>query len=150
GIAYVDGQRPSLIMARGYYTRAVVVAWDWRNGQLTRRWTFDTNDSANSAARGQGAHSLTVGDVDQDGRDEIVYGAATIDDNGRLVCSSRLGHGDALHLSDSLPSRPGLEVYMVHESNATGVDMHAARTGQIIWSVPSGGSDVGRGVIMDI
>jgi rhamnogalacturonan endolyase len=150
GIAYVDGQRPSLIMARGYYTRAVVVAWDWRNGQLTRRWTFDSNSSGNGAAAGQGAHSLTIGDVDNDGKHEIVYGAATIDDNGTLMYSTRFGHGDALHLSDFLPSRPGQEVYMVHESNATGVDMHDARTGQVIWSLPSGGTDVGRGVIMDI
>lgn len=153
GVAYVDGTRPSLIMARGYYTRAVVVAWDWRNGQLTRRWTFDSNASGNGAAAGQGAHSLTVGDVDQDGRDEIVYGAATIDDNGSLLYSTRLGHGDALHLSDFLPSRPGLEVFMVHESPSSygnhGVEMHDAKTGQIIWSF-QGGGDIGRGVIMDI
>lgn len=150
GIAYVDGQRPSLIMARGYYTRAVLVAWDWRDGKLTRRWTFDSNASGNGRAAGQGAHSLTIGDVDQDGKDEIVYGSATINDNGTLLYSTGLGHGDALHLSDFLPGRPGLEVFMVHEHNATGVDMHDARTGQIIWSVPSGGADVGRGVIMDI
>lgn len=148
GVAYLDGSRPSLVMTRGYYTRAVLVAWDWRNGSLSRRWTFDSN--SNSSAAGQGAHSLTVGDVDQDGKDEIVYGAATINDNGTLLYSTGLGHGDALHLSDFLPSRAGLEVFMVHESNSTGVDMHDARTGQIIWSIPSGGADVGRGVIMDI
>ena len=150
GIAYVDGQRPSLIMARGYYTRAVLVAWDWRNGQLTRRWTFDSNSSGNGAAAGQGAHSLTIGDVDQDGRDEIVYGSATINDNGTLMYASGYGHGDALHLGDFIPSRPGLEIFMVHESNSTGVSMRDARTGQTIWSIPSGGADVGRGVIMDI
>lgn len=150
GVAYLDGTRPSLVFTRGYYTRAVLVAWDWRNGQLTRRWTFDSNASGNGAAAGQGAHSLTVGDVDQDGKDEIVYGAATINDNGTLMYSTGFGHGDALHLSDFIPSRPGLEVFMVHESNATGVDMHDAKTGQVIWSLPSGGADVGRGVIMDI
>ncbi|WP_331350638.1 cellulose binding domain-containing protein [Cellvibrio sp. UBA7671] len=150
GIAYLDGTRPSLVFTRGYYTRAVLVAWDWRNGQLTRRWTFDSTASGNGAAAGQGAHSLTVGDVDQDGKDEIVYGAATINDNGTLMYSTGFGHGDALHLSDFIPSRPGLEVFMVHESNATGVDMHDAKTGQVIWSLPSGGADVGRGVIMDI
>lgn len=153
GVAYLDGSRPSLIMARGYYTRAVIAAWDWRNGSLTRRWTFDSNTSGNGGAAGQGAHSLTVGDVDQDGRDEIVYGAATINDNGTLLYSTRLGHGDALHLSDFLPSRPGLEVFMVHESPSNygshGVEMHDARTGQIIWSF-QGGGDIGRGVIMDI
>ncbi len=155
GIAYVDGQRPSLIMARGYYTRAVVVAWDWRGGQLTRRWTFDSTSGAAgaSAVAGQGAHSLTIGDVDQDGKDEIVYGAATIDDNGTALYSTRLGHGDALHLGDFLPSRAGLEVFMVHESPSSygnhGVEMHDAKTGQIIWSF-LGGGDIGRGVIMDI
>ncbi len=153
GVAYLDGSRPSLIMSRGYYTRAVVVAWDWRNGTLSRRWTFDSNTSGNGAAAGQGAHALTVGDVDQDGKDEIVYGAATINDNGTLLYSTGLGHGDALHLSDFIPSRPGLEVFMVHESPTSygnhGVEMHDAKTGQIIWSF-QGGGDIGRGVIMDI
>lgn len=153
GVAYLDGTRPSLMFSRGYYTRAVLVAWDWRNGQLTRRWTFDSNSTGNSSAAGQGAHSLAVGDVDQDGKDEIVFGAATIDDNGNLLYSTRLGHGDALHLSDFLPSRPGLEVFMVHETPSAygnhGVQMHDAKTGQIIWSF-KGGNDIGRGVIMDI
>src|SRR5690606_29141746 len=153
GVAYLDGTRPSLIMARGYYTRAVVVAWDYRNGQLTRRWTFDSNTSGNGAAAGQGAHSLTIGDVDQDGKDEIIYGSATINDNGTLMYSTGLGHGDALHLGDFIPNRPGLEVFMVHESPASygnhGVEMHDARTGQIIWSF-KGSNDIGRGVVMDV
>ncbi len=150
GVAYLDGTRPSLVMARGYYTRAVLVAWDYRNGSLSRRWTFDSNTSGNGGAAGQGAHSLTIGDVDQDGKDEIVYGSATVNDNGTFMYSTGFGHGDALHLSDFIPSRPGLEVFMVHESSSTGVDMHDAKTGQVIWSLPSGGADVGRGVIMDI
>ncbi len=153
GVAYLDGTRPSLVFSRGYYTRAVLVAWDWRNGQLTRRWTFDSTASGNGAAAGQGAHALTVGDVDQDGKDEIVYGAATINENGTLMYSTGLGHGDALHLSDFLPSRPGLEVFRVHESPSSygnnGVEMHDAKTGQIIWGF-QGGGDIGRGVIMDI
>lgn len=48
GTAYLDGARPSLIMARGYYTRTVIAAWDWRDGRLTRRWTFDTDSSTNA------------------------------------------------------------------------------------------------------
>lgn len=153
GVAYLDGARPSLIMSRGYYTRAVVVAWDWRDGQLLPRWTFDSNNGYPNYA-GQGAHSLVVADVDADGRDEIVFGAATIDDNGRGLYSTKLGHGDALHVSDFDPNRPGLEVVMVHEDPKSyglhGLEMHDAATGTIIWSVPGGGADVGRGVVMDI
>lgn len=147
--AYLDGTRPSLIMARGYYTRAVVAAWDFRNGTLTRRWTFDSNASANKSAAGQGNHQLATADVDGDGRDEIVYGAACIDDNGTLKWSTGKGHGDALHVGDLVPSRPGLEVFKVDESNSATSYVADARTGQIIWST-SGSGDNGRGVADDI
>lgn len=153
GLAWLDGEHPSLIMSRGYYTRAVVAAWDWRNGQLSSRWVFDS-DNGYSDYRGQGAHSLSIGDVDADGRDEIVFGAATIDDNGYGLYSTGLGHGDALHLSDMDPNRPGLEVYMVHETPSAygehGSEMHDAATGRLLWGVSGEGSDVGRGVAMDI
>lgn len=154
GIAYLDGSRPSLIMSRGYYTRAVVAAWDWRNGQLTQRWVFDSNTSGNGAVAGQGAHSLSIGDVDADGKDEIIYGAAAINDDGKMLFSTGLGHGDALHLGDLDPTRAGMEVFMVHETPSAygshGVEMHDAKTGAILWSVSGEGADVGRGVTMDI
>ena len=156
GVAYLDGTRPSLVMCRGYYTRAVLVAWDWRDGQLTRRWTFDSDDGTpgNSAYRGQGAHSLTLGDVDADGRDEIIYGAAAIDDNGKALYNTRLGHGDALHLSDMNPDRPGQEVWMIHEEPAsygpTGLELRDAKTGALLLGVDGQGVDVGRGVAYDI
>ncbi|MEU4567343.1 cellulose binding domain-containing protein [Micromonospora sp. NPDC023956] len=150
GTAYLDGQRPSLIMARGYYTRAVIAAWDFRNGTLTKRWTFDSNTSGNGAAHGQGNHNLSVADVDADGRQEIVYGAATIDDNGRLLHSTGHGHGDALHVGDLDPARAGLEVFKVDEDGSKPSSYFAdARTGQIIWSTPASG-DNGRGVSGDI
>ncbi|WP_416906175.1 rhamnogalacturonan lyase [Micromonospora echinospora] len=150
GTAYLDGQRPSLIMARGYYTRAVVAAWDFRNGTLTKRWTFDSNASGNGAAYGQGNHNLSVADVDADGRQEIVYGAATLDDNGRLLHSTGNGHGDAMHVGDLDPARAGLEVFKVDEDASKPSSYFAdARTGQIIWSTPASG-DNGRGVSGDI
>jgi hypothetical protein len=153
GVAYLDGQRPSLIMSRGYYTRAVIAAWDWRNGQLTQRWTFDSNASGNSAYAGQGNHNLSIADVDADGRQEIVFGAATIDDNGRGLYVSGLGHGDALHVGDFVPARSGLEIWGIHESSSVpGADLRDARTGARIFAInnTSGSEGPGRGVAGDI
>ncbi|WP_155373833.1 rhamnogalacturonan lyase family protein [Catellatospora vulcania] len=149
GTAYLDGVRPSLIMSRGYYTRTVIVAWDFRNGSLTRRWTFDSN-SAGSAYAGQGNHQLSIGDVDADGRDEIIFGAMTINDNGTPLWNTGRGHGDAMHVGDLVPSRAGLEVFKVSESTSQpGSWLADARTGQVLWSTASG-ADNGRGVAGDI
>lgn len=154
GIAYLDGERPSLLMCRGYYTRTVIAAWDWRAGELTQRWIFDTDGGPYADYEGQGAHSLTIGDVDGDGKDEITYGACAIDDDGTGLYNTGLGHGDALHLSDMDPDRPGMEVFMVHESPSQygphGVEMRDAASGEILWSRPGNGADIGRGVAMDI
>ncbi len=152
GTAYLDGTRPSLVMARGYYTRTVIAAWDWRNGAFTRRWTFDTSSSTNSGKGydGQGNHSLSVADVDADGKDEIVYGAMTVDDNGNGLWTTKLGHGDAGHVGDLVPSRAGLEYFKVSEDTSKpGSWMADARTGQILWQTASG-ADNGRGVAADI
>ncbi|WP_158071102.1 rhamnogalacturonan lyase [Streptomyces sp. CB03234] len=152
GTAYLDGARPSLIMARGYYTRSVIAAWDWRGGQFTRRWTFDSASSTNAGKGydGQGNHSLSVADVDGDGRDEIVYGAMTVDDNGNGLWTTRLGHGDAGHVGDLNPARAGLEYFKVSEdSSKPGSWMADARTGQVLWQTATGG-DNGRGVSADI
>ncbi|MEU1471045.1 rhamnogalacturonan lyase [Streptomyces sp. NPDC005761] len=152
GTAYLDGSRPSLIMARGYYTRTVIAAWDWRNGAFTRRWTFDTNSSTNSGKGydGQGNHQLAVADVDADGKDEIVYGAMAVDDNGNALWTTKNGHGDAMHVGDLDPSRSGLEEFKVDEDGSKPSSWMAdARTGQIIWSTPASG-DNGRGVSDDI
>ncbi|MFI1509859.1 rhamnogalacturonan lyase [Streptomyces sp. NPDC020597] len=148
GTAYLDGFHPSVIMARGYYTRTVIAAWDWRNGQFTRRWTFDSN--AHSGYAGQGNHQLSVADVDGDGKDEVVYGAMAVDDNGNGLWTTKNGHGDAMHVGDLDPSRPGLEEFKVDEDGSKPSSWMAdARTGQILWSTPAAG-DNGRGVSGDI
>lgn len=163
GVAYLDGHLPSLIMARGYYGRSVVAAWDWRNGRLTSRWVFDSGSAdppypnpEASPYSGQGNHSLSVADVDADGRDEIIYGAMVVDDDGRGLFSTGLRHGDASHVGDLLPDRPGLEVFGVHENEEStqalgtpGLALFDAGSGAVLWSHLPGG-DVGRGVAADI
>ncbi|MET9496488.1 rhamnogalacturonan lyase [Streptomyces sp. NPDC006552] len=152
GTAYLDGTRPSLIMARGYYTRSVIAAWDWRGGAFTRRWTFDTNSSTNSGKGydGQGNHQLSVADADGDGKDEIVYGAMAVDDNGSALWTTRNGHGHAMHVGDLDPSRAGLEEFKVDEDGAKPSSWMAdAKTGAVLWSTGAGG-DNGRGVSGDI
>ncbi|MFF4905762.1 rhamnogalacturonan lyase [Streptomyces sp. NPDC001260] len=152
GTAYLDGSRPSLVMARGYYTRTVIAAWDWRNGSFTRRWTFDTNSSTNSGKGydSQGNHQLSVADVDGDGKDEIVYGSMAVDDNGAGLWTTKNGHGDAMHVGDLDPSRPGLEEFKVDEDGSKPSSWMAdAKTGQVIWSTPANG-DNGRGVSGDV
>jgi rhamnogalacturonan endolyase len=155
-IAYLDGSRPSLVMCRGYYTRSVLVAWNWRDGKLTRVWTFDSEDEGNKGYGGQGNHNLSVGDVDGDGRDEIVYGACVIDDNGKGLYTTGLGHGDAMHLSDLDPARPGLEVFDIQERfDDAGASLRDAKTGEVLWKKPSikagaDGEGPGRGLALDI
>ncbi|HVL13021.1 MAG TPA: rhamnogalacturonan lyase [Gemmata sp.] len=149
GVAYLDGERPSAVFCRGYYTRAVLVAWDWRDGKLSQRWTFDSNAAGNRAYAGQGDHSLSVADVDGDGKDDVIYGGCTISSDGKGLYSTGLGHGDALHVSDLDPERPGLEVFNIHERKPeVGVSFRDARTGKVLWSKASG--DVGRGLAADI
>ncbi|HEV8285166.1 MAG TPA: rhamnogalacturonan lyase [Chitinophagaceae bacterium] len=158
-IAYLDGKTPSLIMTRGYYTRSVLTAWNWRNGKLTKLWTFDSDDSLhpeNRIYRGQGNHNLSIADVDDDGKDEIVFGAMTIDDNGKGLYSTKLGHGDALHVSDLDPAHPGLEVFDIQERfDDAGANFRDAKTGEVLWkkaSVKAGtdGEGPGRGLALDI
>jgi rhamnogalacturonan endolyase len=155
-VAYLDGKRPSLVMCRGYYTRSALAAWNWRDGKLTRVWTFDSADEGNKGYAGQGNHNLSVGDVDGDGKDEIVYGACVIDDNGKGLYTTGLGHGDALHLSDLDPARPGLEVFDIQERfGDAGAHFRDAKTGEILWKKPSvragaDGEGPGRGLALDI
>jgi rhamnogalacturonan endolyase len=160
-VAYLDGRQPSLVMCRGVYGRSVLAAWDWKNGELTSRWVFDSGVSRPpfkdaSPYSGMGGHALSVADVDGDGRDEIIYQAMTIDDNGQGLYSTGRRHGDAIHVGDFDPGRPGLETYLVTENEddtvrlqTPGAGMHDSRTGKLLWS-HSPGVDISDGVVADI
>lgn len=145
--AYLDGQTPSFVMCRGYYAKTTLTAYNFKNGKIEKVWHFDT-DEAGKEYTGQGNHNLTVADVDGDYKDEIVYGSLTIDDDGTALYTTKLGHGDAIHVSDLDPSREGLEVFQVHEGTHCS-DLHDAMTGEIIWKIEMN-KDTGRGMAADI
>nr|WP_223292430.1 rhamnogalacturonan lyase [Salipaludibacillus neizhouensis] len=185
GVAYLDGEHPSAIFARGYYTRTTLVSYDWDGESLHEKWYVDSGwtpmdnpfhanphgvdgtDELYKSITTQGAHSLSIADVDGDGKHEIIYGGATIDHDGSLLYSSRdimpeesaapgttakLGHGDALHVADIIPDRPGLEIFMVFEGGSWapyGYALRDAESGDVLYGGYTG-EDTGRGMIGDV
>ncbi|MBD1428622.1 rhamnogalacturonan lyase [Sphingobacterium sp. DN04309] len=151
-IAYLDGVNPSVVMTRGYYERTALVAWDYKDKKLVKRWVFDT-EGRNNPYSGQGYHSLSVADVDQDGKDEIIFGSMVVDDHGKGLYSTRLGHGDALHVTDLDPDRPGLEIFGIHElkggRKGIGTSLLDAKTGELLFKGAID-EDIGRGVAANI
>ncbi len=182
-VAYLDGpdQNPSAVMCRGYYTKAYIWAVDWDGTELKTKWLhasvsktqvdhYDSNFtkttqtySSNTGktpysytAWGNGNHNISVADVDGDGCDEVCYGSATIDNDGKLLYAVGFGHGDAMHLADLDPDRPGYEIMDVHEEAyenkdagiGYGYDIHDARTGEVL-SSGQRDRDTGRGLAAD-
>lgn len=148
-VAYLDGIHPSVVMCRGYYTRTVLAAFDWDGKELKQRWVFDSNNPGCEDYAGQGNHNLRVGDVDGDGCDEIIYGSCAIDHNGKGLYTTKMGHGDAIHLTHFDPSRKGLQVWDCHENKRDGSTYRDAATGEVIFQIKDN-TDVGRCMAADI
>lgn len=148
-VAYLDGQHPSVVMCRGYYTRAVLAAFDWDGRELRQRWVFDSSAEGNGDYSGQGNHNLRVADVDGDGCDEIIYGSCAIDHDGTGLYSTGLGHGDAMHLTSFIPGDRKLQVWQCHESKGNGSTLRDAATGEVLFQIRAR-EDVGRCMAADI
>lgn len=160
-LAYLDGydKNPSPIFARGYYNGAFIGAYDWDGETLKCRWVHraysatngkleypdGTYKTLNKTVYGDGAHWISIGDVDDDGKQEIIYGSACLDHDGTCLYRTGMGHGDALHLGDMIPENEGLEVLMCHEHSPYGIDIRDARTGTVIIRQKESG-DTGRGL----
>ncbi len=142
-IAYLDGVHPSAIYGRGYYTRLSLSAVDVKDGKLVKKWVYDTGFNKNDPAYGCGNHNVMVADFDNDGRQEVCMGASCIDDNGKLLWSTKLLHGDAMHIGDLVPNREGIEVFLCHEDGKYGISLVDGKSGQIIWHY-DGDKDTGR------
>ena len=144
-------------MVRGWYGRTVVCAWTFTNSTLKSIWTFDSAVPGLEGYSGMGNHSVTIADFDGDSYDEICVGAMTVDHDGKGLFTTGLRHGDALHTGRLIPSRPGMQVFGVHENEGDNeivkrtpaVAMFDGATGEIIWQ-DGLGEDAGRGVAADI
>ncbi|MBR1528428.1 MAG: RICIN domain-containing protein [Oscillospiraceae bacterium] len=150
-VAYLDGEHASACFGRGYYTRMAVAAWDVKDGKLSKRWTWDTGHNVSAKGYGDGNHHCLGADVDGDGKQEVVCGSVVVDDNGTVLNTTSLAHGDAIHIGDFVPSNPGLEIFQCLEDethpNGTKVNfgtiLRDGKTGKVLFRETAGG-DTGR------
>lgn len=137
GVARLDGERLSILAARGTYTLMYVDAWNLVDGELVKVWRW-FGDESDPPIRGQGAHGMHVFDFDADGREEIALGSVMLDDDGTTLWANGLGHPDVFYAADLIPDRPGLELAYGYESRQpiNGIQVADARTGEMIWGHP--------------
>ncbi len=143
GAPYLDGRTPCLFLGRGIYTRHKMIAMDLNRSthQWSTRWTWACNNSS-SPWYGNGFHNFIIADVDEDGRDEIVYGSMVIDDNGKGLSTSGYEHGDAQHVADFDPWRKGLEYFgCLEDGPYYGCNYRDATTSKVYYKHTGSGDD---------
>ena len=172
-VAYLDGVHPSVVMTRGYYTYVYAAAYTWDGTDLKEQW-LSTNtpteanggtgctvkyadgtskNNTNKTLYAQGAHSVSVADVDNDGYDEIIFGSAVLDHDGTVLTYDGRGHGDAEHVSD-FDNDGKQEIFMAHEAGKHNdkiipyaVDIKRYN-GDIMLQAAKG--DIGRGIMDNV
>ena len=172
-VAYLDGVHPSVVMTRGYYTYVYATAYTWDGTDLKEQW-LSTNtpteenggtgctvkyadgtskNNPNKTLYAQGAHSVSVADVDNDGYDEIIFGSAVLDNDGTVLTYDGRGHGDAEHVSD-FDNDGKQEIFMAHEAGKHNDDTIPYAVdikrynGDIMLQAAQG--DIGRGIMDNV
>ena len=139
GAPFLDGRKPYIYLGRGCYTKHHMKAFsvDPTTHKLTLYWEWK---GESWPYHGQGYHNFGIADVDWDGRDEIVFGSMVIDDNGKGLHTTGLGHGDAQHCSDFDPYRHGQEIFACNEDSPA-MNYRNATTGKIYYRLQSTDDD---------
>lgn len=140
--AYLDGKTPSVLVVRGTYGMMKIDAWMLKNKKLEKVWRW-TNERAPFMYQGQGQHTVKTGDIDGDGCDEIINGSIAIDNDGRTMWGTGLGHGDRSYMGDIDPTNPGWEIfYIIEEPHPrNGFCLVDARTGKILFGTDESTND---------
>ncbi len=154
GTAYLDGVNQSAVAQfqcrtsdgnHHYFT----YAYGYENGTFKEKWIFKFHDYSNLSE----FHHIRIGDVDGDGKDEVMNGQCAVDHDGKLLWTSGISHGDRFRMSDIDPDRPGQEIFAIQQNapDMLGQILYDASTGKPIkkWYLSAVG-DVGRGECMDV
>ena len=142
---FLDGRHPFIFLGRGCYTKHHMKAFsvDPLTHQLSLYWEWKSSENNWSDPWfGNGYHNFGIADVDWDGRDEICFGSMVIDDNGKGLSTTGLGHGDAQHCSDFDPYRHGQEIFACNEEEPA-MNYRNATTSKIYYRLQTT-SDDGR------
>lgn len=126
-VAYLDGSDPVIITQTGIYENEIISAYD---KNLEKLWTYESFMETS----GSGGHKVEIADVDNDGKQEVIYGTTCLNSDGTFRWSIYRRHPDIISIHDYIPERPGLEICFIVESNAhAGIYMVDADNGEVIW-----------------